>query len=124
MKFTIEFTEDDIAEFLDTFGDEIKENIKKKLKSAIEESDIKDKYYVFEDMIFKKYDDANDTLNAMHNFLMRFGKVTVFDLYDICGYPTKMDDRAYGWTDLKGVGIRPGVKEGWIIDLPAPKLLN
>lgn len=73
--------------------------------------------YEYDEITFEFYEDAQNTLDGMYEWLSRCEKVSVFDLYDLAGYPTKATDRNYGWTDLRGAKII-AVKEGWVIDLP------
>lgn len=85
--------------------------------SGMTKSRITNSVYEYDEITFEFLEDAENTLNGMYEWLSRCEKVTVFDLYDLAGYPAKATDRNYGWTDLSGVRIIP-IKEGWVIDLP------
>lgn len=85
--------------------------------SSILKSRTTNSVYEYDEITFEFYEDAQNTLDGMYEWLSRCEKVSVFDLYDLAGYPTKATDRNYGWTDLRGAKII-SVKEGWVIDLP------
>ena len=85
--------------------------------SSILKSRTTNSVYEYDEITFEFYEDAQNTLDGMYEWRSRCEKVSVFDLYDLAGYPTKATDRNYGWTDLRGAKII-SVKEGWVIDLP------
>ena len=133
MKFVIEFGEDDLVKFIDEFGDDLKEGIKKRLKDALIEeqklkSDDDDVPTVHKKMLDSK-EEAENVLLDMQIILDKFHYLTLRDYYDLLGLQTLPDDDYYGWTNLEDavVSSRPLQKceqRRWYIELPKPVRLH
>jgi hypothetical protein len=77
----------------------------------------------FDDIILETRADAEEVIDTLYNILRKRDFVLVSDLYDAVGEPASYTDENYGWTDLHGT--RPyKVREGWLIDIPRPELLD
>lgn len=129
MKFVIEFGDDDLVKFLDEFGDDLKEGIKKRLKDALIEEELNKQvktYYPVSKKVFDTKEEAEEILNELYDILLRFNNVTVYDYYELVDIERCDNDRNYGWTDLKGVRVRPYTYGNvrWTIELPKPVRLH
>lgn len=134
MKFVIEFDDNDIGEFIEEFGDDIKDHIRKRIKDALTEEERKSNsddvptVHVHKKM-FNSKEEAENVLLDMQIILDKFNDVTIHDYYDLVGLQTLPDDDYYGWTDLKGIHVKPiynmhmeGIR--WTIELPRPVRLH
>lgn len=69
------------------------------------------------DFFLQSREEADIILDAMFNLLSTYEVVSVHDLHELAGLPTSHVDQKWGWTDLKGVDVRPS-RDGFYIDLP------
>lgn len=77
----------------------------------------------FDEIILETRREAEEVLNHMMLLLEEYGQVTVSDLYDLVGIRSNYTDNYYGWTNLHD--SRPiRVRDGYLLDLPQPKMLN
>ena len=129
MKFVIEFDEDDVVKFLDEFGDDLKDHIRKRIKDALTEEERKSNsddvptIHVHKKM-FNSKEEAVNVLLDMQIILDKFNNVTIRDYYDLVGLQTLPDDDYYGWTDLKDVCVKSIEDVRWTIELPKPVRLH
>ena len=77
---------------------------------------VRDRYDVG-NIIFSSRGDAEEVLDTLLEAIDRYDMVTVGDLYDAIGEPTKTRDFNYGWTRLGNARIRPNGR-GYILELP------
>lgn len=77
----------------------------------------------FDEVIFETKGDAEEVLFSLSELVVDYGEATVRDFYDFAGITASFTDEKYGWTDLRGVRIRP-MRSGYIIDLPRTRLLD
>lgn len=61
--------------------------------------------YEFDDVMFDNRGEAEEVLTLMEEAINRYDIVTVADLYDIVGIPSKYTDNKYGWTNLSNATI-------------------
>lgn len=73
--------------------------------------------YNYDDILFNSRGQAEHVLESMCNYLDTYDRVSVADLYDMCGLSCNYTDNDYGWTDLHTAIVRR-VNDGFIIDLP------
>ena len=78
--------------------------------------------YIYDDVVFDRYDDAAEVLRRMRELVSRFDAVSVADLFDMTGHAGNYTDNKYGWTDLSDARIER-VSDGYIIRLPRPIVL-
>lgn len=77
----------------------------------------------FQDLVIPTRGEANEVLDNMFEWISRFGRVTVADLYELTGVRSEHTDVKWGWTSLRGakaVRLRNG---GFLLDLPEPEPL-
>lgn len=74
---------------------------------------------VYEDVFFDSRLDAEMVLGRLMEMIEEYGRVTVGDLYSLCGLPTTHTSQRYGWTRIHGVEIA-NTRDGWVIELPSP----
>lgn len=67
--------------------------------------------------------DAEATLDRMHELLETYRWVSVAQLYELTGLPSKYTDRNYGWRDLHDAYIT-STRGGYLIKLPRPRPLD
>lgn len=73
----------------------------------------------FGDIIVETRGQAEETLERMHDLLQMYNVATVADLYELVGISGNFTDNKWGWTDLRGAGVRP-VRDGYLVNLPRP----
>lgn len=71
----------------------------------------------FREIVLKTQPEAKDVLERLGDMLDQFGQASVSDLFDLVGVTGSYTDDKWGWTDLRGAGIRR-VREGYLLDLP------
>ncbi len=73
-------------------------------------------------IIFKTKKEAEDVLDAITDILNGFKYITVSDIKDLLGIPTKYTDTTFGWTSRAGINIRE-FEDTYILDIPPPAQL-
>lgn len=77
----------------------------------------------YSDPIFSSRDDANEVLEGMIDILEEYEVVTVKDLYGFLGQRADYTAGEYGWYNLDMAKIRR-VREGYLLELPRPKVID
>ena len=77
----------------------------------------------FDEIVIPTRPEAVEVLDSMYDKLDKYEQVTVGDLYDLVGEDSSFTDERYGWTDLRGSGIRR-VRDGYLLDLPRTEVLE
>lgn len=70
-----------------------------------------------QNITFASRADADQVLNLMNEAIMKYGKVSVADYYDLVGITCDYTDYNYGWYDIRTASIR-FVNGGCTISLP------
>lgn len=77
-----------------------------------------------DDIIFESRNKAQGVLDDMEDIIDKYNYVTVADMRDLSGLiNTTYRAAKYGWASLKKAEIRR-VRDGYIIDLPAPVIID
>lgn len=76
-----------------------------------------------EDFILASREEAELVLERMNDIIDNYDVASVADLNDLVGFPTTHIDNKWGWSSLTDVQIRQ-IREGYLIDLPAPDPLQ
>ncbi len=80
--------------------------------------------YEVDDIILDTYGDCELVLDDMNGLIRKYGVVSVSDLYDMLGQPSKSHtDCKYGWNSLRTARIVP-VRGGYMLKLPRVVPLN
>ncbi len=74
---------------------------------------------VFEDIFFEHRDEAELVLGRMMELIAEYGRVTIGDLYQMCGLASNYTHERYEWNDLRGCRVQY-TTEGYLIDFPEP----
>lgn len=75
------------------------------------------------EVVLQSKADAQAVLDAMHSLLEQYEQVAFADMLELCGIASTFGDQNIGWTELNlNVEIKE-VKDGYILDLPAPNPL-
>lgn len=77
----------------------------------------------FDDIILENRGEAEEVRNHLVDLIIDYGQATVSDLYDLVGITGEFTDNKYGWTDLRSSSVGR-VREGYVLNLPKPKLLD
>lgn len=77
----------------------------------------------FSEIIFESRPEANGVLDDMRNYLEQYERVPVDQLYSFMGVDPTFRDSAWGWTNLDGSFVKH-VRNGFVLELPAPEPLN
>ena len=77
------------------------------------------------ELVYETRADAEKVLNGMSEIIDNYGFVTVADLYDISGLPgAYYTDSQIGWKGSIKESIIKRVRDGYIIELPEPEVLE
>lgn len=77
-----------------------------------------------DDIILATRAEAEEVIDRMYDLLNRYEVVAVAELYELIGESGgPYTNSNWGWTDLRGTGIRR-VREGYLLDLPRPEPLK
>ena len=91
-------------------------------KHGCKESNKTDRKY---ELVYETRADAEKVLNGMSEIIDEYGFVTVADLYDISGLPgAYYTDSKIGWKRSIKESIIKRVRDGYVIDLPEPEVLE
>jgi hypothetical protein len=77
----------------------------------------------FDESILDSRAMAEEVISRMFDLLSRYEAVSVGDLYEMIGEKTVFTDERWGWTDLRGAGVRRS-RGGYLLDLPKPEPLE
>jgi hypothetical protein len=77
----------------------------------------------FEEIILETRAEAEGVIDQLFLLCEKYNQATVADLYELVGVTAEYTDRNYGWTDLRGAGATR-VRNGYLIDIPRPELLD
>lgn len=73
----------------------------------------------YEDIEFRTYEDAWNTLNSMKDAIATYGWISLNEYYERVGVSTPPTSTKFGWSDLSGVQIVPS-PNGYTLTLPRP----
>lgn len=77
----------------------------------------------FDDIIIASRAEAEEVRNNLVDLIADYQVATVSDLYDLVGITSEFTDNKYGWDDLSTSKIIR-VRDGYLIDLPKPVVIN
>lgn len=77
----------------------------------------------FGEIIIPTRPEAEAVLEGLFALLEQYDVASVADLYEMVGVSSQFTDRKWGWTDLRGTDIRR-VREGYLLDLPRPEVID
>jgi hypothetical protein len=77
----------------------------------------------FDEIILSTRAEAEEVIDRLFDLVERYNQATVSDLYELVGVTGDFTDEKYGWTDLRGAAPTR-VRNGYLLDLPRPELLN
>ena len=76
----------------------------------------------FDDILFDTRGEADLVLSYMSDDIRQYGEVSVATFYGLCGLECTFADENYGWTDIRGSGVRRD-RQGYCLILPRPVAL-
>lgn len=76
-----------------------------------------------EEVVFESRAEAEDIIDAMINLIDTYDMVSVREFYEMVGLDFEFTDEKYGWTNLSNVSVSR-IRDGYIINLPRPVLLD
>ena len=76
-----------------------------------------------DDIILDTRAQANNVLNELDYIIHKYGQASIATYYDIVGVTGDWTDNRYGWTSLRGAGVK-SVREGFMIVLPPTVVLE
>lgn len=74
----------------------------------------------FNEIVLDNRTEAIEVVEDLVARILKYGAVTVSELYDLVGTTGSYMDRAWGWTDLSTADVKQ-VAGGFLLDLPAPE---
>lgn len=77
----------------------------------------------FDDVIVPTKDDADSVIDALIAIIDSYQVVTLAELHEILGMPTKHVDNKWGWSNLTAIEANQ-VREGWKITFPPMEQLK
>lgn len=78
----------------------------------------------FDEIVLGSRGEAEMVRDALLQRIAQFDVATVADLYDLVQITGSFTDNKYGWYDLTGATIDRAGREGYLLTLPKPQLLN
>lgn len=78
------------------------------------------------DIIFEDRRDAIEVVQNMYELMGDYHMVSKADLYDMVGKQSSWTDQKWGWyeDDIPSGELVRHTRDGWILDLPKPKVLD
>ena len=78
------------------------------------------------DIIFEDRRDAVEVVQNMYELMGDYHMVSKADLYDMVGKQSSWTDQKWGWyeDDIPSGELVRHTRDGWILDLPKPKVLD
>ena len=73
--------------------------------------------HVFDEVLLESRGEAEEVLERLTDLIKDYDHATVSDMYDLVGITGSFTDDRWGWTNLRGAGVRR-VRDGYILDLP------
>ena len=80
--------------------------------------------YKFDDVIIETRGEAEEVLSSLVDVIDDYDVVTVGEFYDLVGMPSNFVDNKYGWDNLSRAVIEGDVRNGYILVMPTPKVLD
>lgn len=77
----------------------------------------------FDEIILDSRAAATEVIDRLFDLVSRYEQATVSDLYSLVGVSGNYTDEKWGWTDIRGAGVTR-VRNGYLLDLPRPELLD
>lgn len=77
----------------------------------------------FREIILPERGEAEIILDNLQAQIDEYGMATVEDLYSLVGITGNFQDSQWGWTDMRGSGVKR-VREGYLIELPRTTSLD
>lgn len=76
--------------------------------------------YDYGEVFVESRRDAEAVQDRLKELCDRYGWVSVAQLYELTGLPTRYTDRNYGWRDVRDISITT-TRGGYLIKLPRPR---
>lgn len=77
----------------------------------------------FDEIILPTRFEADAVIDGLFELISKYELATVADLYGIVGVTGDYTDEKWGWTDIRGIGVKR-VREGYLLDIPKPEPLD
>jgi hypothetical protein len=77
----------------------------------------------FREIVLPDRGEAEMTLDNLQAQIDEYGMATVEDLYSLVGITGNFQDSQWGWTDMRGSGVKR-VREGYLLELPRTTSLD
>lgn len=77
----------------------------------------------FDEIIVETRGEAEEVIDKLFELISRYEQATVSDLYELTGVKGNYTDEKWGWTNFRGAGVSR-VRNGYLLDLPKPELLD
>lgn len=77
----------------------------------------------FDDIVLPNRGDAELVLDQLRDQITKYDVATVSDLYNLVGLSGEFTDDKWGWGDLRDAGV-VYKRQGYLLDLPRPELLD
>lgn len=76
-----------------------------------------------DDVVFESRGEAEMVLTSMIDIIEEYNQVSIANFYELVGITGEFTDNKYGWTNLASAKVNR-MRDGYIIDLPRPVLLD
>lgn len=76
-----------------------------------------------DDVVFESRGEAEMVLTSMIDIIDEYGQISVANFYELVGITGDFTDNSYGWKNLASAKVNR-MREGYVIDLPRPVLLD
>lgn len=78
----------------------------------------------FSGVIFPTREQATLVIDTLGDYIENFGSVSVNDFYAAIGESPQFTSVKYGWTSLAQAQVRHIGRDGYLLDMPKPRLLE
>lgn len=75
-----------------------------------------------ENYLLGSREDVEAIIDSVNEWIRMYDVITQYDVKKMLGIPAAHTDNKWGWTSLAGAGIKQ-TRDGWIMQLPSPKLI-
>lgn len=72
----------------------------------------------FDEIVLSSRSEAQDVIDSLINYIQKYGRTSVADLYELVGETPHHTDSKWGWTDLDDARVRRVGNDSYLLDLP------
>lgn len=78
----------------------------------------------FDEIILETRAEAETVIERLDDLCDSYGQASVSDLYELVGIVGDYTDEKYGWQDMRGADVTRAGRDGFLLNLPRPEILD